>query len=73
MGLIRYCWLSPELGFSGSWTEKEHNSLEEGLTQKEIEVGLKNGWRLIKYEIQGNDFKFEPNMIITTKPKEVKN
>lgn len=62
---IRYCWLSPDLKFSDSWSEEEH---EECLDEKAIGYGLDNGWRLIRYEIVGNDFEFQDSMILTHKP-----
>ena len=56
MSSIRYCWLTPELDFSGSWTEEEH--IEFFNDDRRKEAHQKN-WRLIKYEVlTGNKFEF---------------
>lgn len=55
---IRYCWLDPNLTFSSSWSEAQHDRL---FTQKDLDAAAKKGWRIVKYQIVvGQDFEF-PN------------
>lgn len=56
MSKVRYCWLTPELDFSLSWSEEDHEKFFDKDMQ---EKANKENWRLIKYEVlTGQDFEF---------------
>lgn len=55
---LRYCWIMPDLTFSGSWSQEEH---ERFFNDYMLKVAREKGWRIMKYFVElGEDFEF-PN------------
>jgi len=66
--MIRYCYIKPDLSFSGSWSEKDHKQF---FTKELEELVTKGGYRVMKYEVVlGKDFEFPYESTLISTPKQ---